>query len=129
MQAIAIDGEATAASALKMAYAAYTKGSSALLLAVNALARSAGVWEELQREWEISQPDLPKRSAGSARGTSRKAWRFVGEMHEIAATFEGEGLPGDFHKAAAEVYERMAELKDLPPSDLQAVLGKILSNE
>ena len=39
---ITVAGELTAASALKMAYAAYTKGSSALLLAVNALAESVG---------------------------------------------------------------------------------------
>ena len=35
---VVIDGEGAQASALKMAYAAYTKGSAALLLAVNALA-------------------------------------------------------------------------------------------
>lgn len=117
----------TQASTLKMAYAAYTKGSSALLLAVNALAEAGGVRSELAAEWEISQKGLVERSAGTAKGTSRKAWRFVGEMEEIAATFAHFGLPGDFHKGAAELYSRMSDLKDLPPSDLEEVLQKILS--
>ncbi|MCK7519679.1 MAG: DUF1932 domain-containing protein [Ignavibacteriales bacterium] len=43
-----------------------------------------------------------------------KAWRFEGEMHEIASTFEGAGLPDGFHEAAAEIYHRMAGFKDSP---------------
>ena len=41
-----------------------------------------------------------------------------GEMKEIAATFQEAGLPGEFHLAAAEVYQRMAKFKDsenIPP--------------
>ncbi len=123
---IPVAGELTAASALKMAYAAYTKGSSALLLAVNALAESAGVRDVLVDEWEISQPGLSQRSEHTAAATSRKAWRFVGEMQEIAKTFSEAGLPGDFHRGAAEIYERMAGLKDLPPAQLAVVLRQIL---
>ena len=33
-----------------------------------------------------------------------KGWRWVGEMEEIADTFDAAGLPGGFHRAAAEVY-------------------------
>ena len=114
------------ASTLKMAYAAYTKGSSALILAVNALAEAGGVRDELVREWSISQPGLDKRSDAAAKGSSRKAWRFVGEMAEIAVTFEKLGLPGGFHQSAGEIYRRMADLKDLPASELDAVLNEIL---
>ncbi len=113
------------ASALKMAYAAYTKGSSALLLAVNALAESAGVADHLRSEWSISQPSLEKRSAQAALGTSRKAWRFEGEMIEIARTFAELDLPDGFHVGAAELYARMAELKDQPPAELSEVLKVI----
>jgi hypothetical protein len=112
-----------------MAYAAYTKGSSALLLAVNALAESAGIREALVKEWDISQPGLSKRSELTAAGTSRKAWRFVGEMEEIAATFAAAGLPDEFHRGAAALYERMAALKDMPPAELEAVLQQILGND
>ena len=41
-----------------------------------------------------------------------KAWRFAGEMGEIAATFDQAGLPGDFHAAAAEVFHRIAHFKE-----------------
>jgi 3-hydroxyisobutyrate dehydrogenase-like beta-hydroxyacid dehydrogenase len=126
LEAIVLGQDTTQASALKMAYAAYTKGSSALLLAVNALARSTGVQDALQREWDISQPGLVKRSQGAAKGTSRKAWRFVGEMEEIADTFAAVGLPSDFHIAAADIYARMAHLKDEPPAELECVLQSIV---
>jgi 3-hydroxyisobutyrate dehydrogenase-like beta-hydroxyacid dehydrogenase len=126
LEAIAIGDGPGAASALKMAYAAYTKGSSALLMAIRALASSEGVDDALLAEWRRSQPDLPKRSEAAARDNARKAWRFVGEMEEIAATFAAAGLPGGFHEAAAVIYERLAGYKDAaaPPSmaDLVAPL-------
>ena len=59
-----------------------------------------------------------------------KAWRFVGEMHEIAATFRGAGLPGGFHEAAAEVYERLEAFKDHPePPAIESVLEVLLKGE
>lgn len=115
------------ASALKMAYAAFTKGSSALLLAIRALAQRNGVANELLAEWDISQPGLRNRSAGTAKSTSLKAWRFEGEMREIAATFAQADLPSGFHQAAAEVYARMATLKDTPGgAEIDVVLREIL---
>jgi 3-hydroxyisobutyrate dehydrogenase-like beta-hydroxyacid dehydrogenase len=94
------------ASAVKMAYAAWTKGSAALLLAVRELARAEGVEPALLAEWELSLPDLLERSERAARSAEAKGWRWVGEMEEIAATFEAAGLPGGFHRAAAEVFRR-----------------------
>lgn len=111
LDAVAMDGPPGAASALKMCYAAFTKGSSALLLAVRALAEAEGVTPTLLGEWAVSQPGLAERSEATARGTAGKAWRFVGEMDEIAATFRGADLPDGFHCAAADVYRRMADLK------------------
>jgi 3-hydroxyisobutyrate dehydrogenase-like beta-hydroxyacid dehydrogenase len=92
------------ASAVKMAYAAWTKGSAALLLAVRELARAEEVEPELLAEWELSLPALLERSERAARSAEAKGWRWVGEMEEIAATFEADGLPGGFHRAAAEVF-------------------------
>jgi uncharacterized protein DUF1932 len=87
-------------------------------MGVRALAAAEGVDDALLAEWHRSQPDLPKRSEAAARDNARKAWRFVGEMEEITATFEAAGLPGDFHEAAAEIYRRLAVYKDatMPPS-------------
>lgn len=112
LDAIVIEGDVGAASALKMCFAAWTKGTSALLVAIRAVAAAERVDRALLEEWSISLPDLPGRSEGAARGTAAKAWRFVGEMHEIAETFAAAGLPEGFHRAAADVYERMARFQD-----------------
>lgn len=101
-----VSEEAGAASAVKMAYAAWTKGSSALLLAVRALARAEGVERTLLDEWRESLPQLHDRSVAAGRSAVAKGWRWVGEMNEIADTFSGAGLPDGFHRAAAEVYRR-----------------------
>ncbi len=118
-----IDGGAfAAASAVKMAYASWTKGSAALLLAARALARTQGVEETLLAEWGISQPSLEARSAGSARAAAAKGWRWVAEMEEIAASMAAAGLPDGFHLAAAEVYRRAQHAADTTPV-LDAVLA------
>ena len=115
-----------AAAMLKMSYAAYSKGASALLLSVNALAEAGGVTEALHSEWAISAPSLLKQSQRAALMTSGKAWRFEGEMLEISETYSDVGLPDALHAGAAEVYERMAALKDLPPQELEAVVAALL---
>lgn len=125
-----VDGGPGAASALKMCYAAYAKGSSALVLGVRALAESNGVSSALLAEWDISQPGLVSRSEFIAKATSLKAWRFVGEMGEIAATFSAANLPSGFHEAAAELYARMAAFKDTPGgAEVESVLRAILERD
>ncbi len=121
-----VPGPVGAATALKMCFAAYTKGASALLLAVRALAEAEGVSASLLEEWRISLPELAARSEGAARGTAGKAWRFVAEMEEIAATFEANRLPGGFHRAAADVYRSMEPLRDQADADLARVLSVLL---
>ena len=118
MDAIVLDAPAGAASALKMAYAGWTKGSSALLAAIRAFAMAEGVDSALLAEWKISQPDVPVRSERAFTDNARKAWRFVGEMEEIARSLTGAGLPGGFHEGAREIYERLAVYKDTktPPT-------------
>jgi len=119
LDARAIGAEPGAASALKVAYAAWTKCTDALLLAIRALAAREGVDGALLKEWALSQPDLERRSLRAAAVATPKAWRYVGEMKEIAATFEGAGLPSGFHLAASDIYERLAPFKnctDRPPA-------------
>jgi 3-hydroxyisobutyrate dehydrogenase-like beta-hydroxyacid dehydrogenase len=92
------------ASAVKMAYASWTKGSAALLLAARGLARAEGVEPALMEEWGLSQPGLEKRWDGADRSAAAKGWRWIGEMEEIAAAMSAAGLPEGFHQAAAEIY-------------------------
>jgi 3-hydroxyisobutyrate dehydrogenase-like beta-hydroxyacid dehydrogenase len=94
------------ASALKMVYAAWSKGTAALLLTIRDVASHYGVDEELVREWGDSQPELLERLPAAERSAAAKGWRWAGEMDEIAATFGAAGAPRGFHEAAAEVYRR-----------------------
>lgn len=100
------------ASALKVAYAAWTKCTDILVLAIRAFAAREGIDPALLQEWAISQPTLEKKCERAAAVAAPKAWRFVGEMREIADAFEAAGLPGGFHLAAAEICERLAGFKD-----------------
>ena len=124
LQALVLAGPPGSASALKVAYAAWTKGSIALLAAIRGLARHEGVDAALLEEWRHSQPDLARRSEAIV-GVAPKAWRWVGEMEEIAASFDAAELPDGFHLAAAAVYERLAQFKDRAPSRLDEVLAAL----
>ena len=117
----------TAASAVKMSYAAWTKGTAALLLDIVALARAEGVEEELLGEWSATSPELIARSWRAAQSATTKGWRWVGEMEEIAASFRSDGLPGGFHEAAAEIYRRSPRDNAAPATAecLDAVLGAL----
>lgn len=108
LEAAILDSGDFAASALKMVYAAYTKGSAALLLAVSATAHELEVDDALRKEWSISMPELPERADRLLQYAGRKAWRFEEEMRFIAETMASVGLPDGFHVAAAEVYRRLS---------------------
>ncbi|MBO0705867.1 MAG: DUF1932 domain-containing protein, partial [Candidatus Dormibacteraeota bacterium] len=103
---VVLQGGPGAASALKAAYAGWTKGSSALLLTVRALAQAEGVEDALVEEWGLSQPRLPDQLRAAAQQATTKGWRWIGEMEEIAAALAANGLPDGFHEASAEVYQR-----------------------
>lgn len=101
-----VSAEPGAASAVKAAYAGWTKGSAALLLTVRELARVEGVEDSLLEEWRLSLPELEERLAGAERSSRRKGWRWIGEMEEIGRSMEAQNLPAGFHEAAAEVFRR-----------------------
>jgi len=109
LDARVLSDEPGAASALKAAYAGWTKGSAALLLAVRELARAEGVEDALLEEWRMSIPELDERLAGATRSSRRKGWRWIGEMEEIARSMDAQGLPSGFHEAAAEMFRRASQ--------------------
>ncbi len=116
------------AASLKIAYGAWTKGASALILTVRAMAKNAGVEEDLLKEWDLSQPDAEEMTLLSATLNSPKAWRFVYEMNEISETFASNGVPNIFWDAAAEVYERLRDFKNSPNEEINidSVLKKLI---
>ena len=90
----------SSASAVKMAYAAWSKGTTAMLLAIRDVARANGI----EDEWRLAAPELAARLPRAEAVVAKKGWRWIGEMEEIADTFAAAGQPDGFHRAAAEVY-------------------------
>lgn len=122
-----IGAEIGRASALKMCFAAYTKGATALLAASYAAAEALGVRADLERQWARHDAESVERNSRSTRQVTAKAWRFTGEMDEIAATFADAGLPDGFLRAAHEIYTRIAPFKDAPEApELTDVLAALL---
>ncbi len=127
LEVVVLDGPVGAASALKMAFAGWTKGTAALAVALRAMARAEGVEEAVLAEWDRSLPDMRvAERSGRAGPLAAKAWRFTGEMDEIAAAMATHDLPDGFHVAAADVYDRLADLRHARDPDVDSLLGRLL---
>lgn len=107
------------ASALKMCYAALTKGLTALCTTLLVGARRLGISEALAEELRSSQSALYEMMRQGVPAMPMKARRWIGEMEEIAATFAGVGLTDKIHLGAAEMYRLVAAtpLADRTPED------------
>ncbi|MDG2313054.1 MAG: DUF1932 domain-containing protein [Alphaproteobacteria bacterium] len=106
---VSLGSEIGRASALKMCYAALTKGTMALDLAALLAGKKMGVYEELKTEFINSQEAAYGRMESRLPWLSTDAGRWSGEMDEIALSFDSVGLPGGFHRAAADIYRRLSE--------------------
>ena len=93
------------ASGLKMVYAASTKGTTAVWTELLVAARALDLEEALKRELGAAF----ERQAGSVTAMPRRARRWVGEMEEIAATFEALGLTPRILLGAADIYRVVSE--------------------
>ena len=92
------------ASGLKMTYAGLSKGSTALAIGVLVTAHRLGLYEELTKELRLSQPERMAWMEKSLGQIPPKSRRWIGEMEEIASTFEEQGLTPFLHQGAAEMY-------------------------
>ena len=110
------DKSVVSASAMKLAYSSWTKGSSALLLSVLSFAKHHRLDNELLKEFNISQKYALQRSERLGF-VAPKAWRFEGEMEEIAAAFSSANLPSGFHDSSAKIYRRLKHLKGALATD------------
>jgi hypothetical protein len=91
LDARAIEIDPGVASALKLAYAAWTKCSDVFGIAIRAYANREGVDAALLAEWGDFQPTLAKKCDRAASVAVPKAWRYVGEMQENAEAFKSAG--------------------------------------
>jgi len=106
-----LDGEIGQASALKMCYAALTKGLTALLTESMVTADAVGVTEAFVAELTDSQPLFLATARRGLPGMVPKAYRWIAEMEEIAATFEAAGLTPRMLLGAADVYRLVEEAR------------------
>lgn len=125
---VVLAGQPGQASALKACYAHSTKVTTALVATLRALAHRFDVENELVDEWQRSFPSMIELSENRLPKGAIQAWRYVGEMEEIATTLADAGLPSGAPEAAAQVYTRLAGFKDaddLPALEdvLTALLG------
>ena len=127
MEAVVLGSEIGQASGLKMCFAANSKGTAAMHSAILATAESMGVRDALEKQWDIYTPGFTEKSHARIRQVASKAWRFTGEMHEIAATLAASGLPPDFHQGAADIYSRQESFKDATSEpSLEEIIAKLL---
>lgn len=92
------------ASALKMCFAAMSKGVTALATESLTAASLLGVAEPLRAELASGLPALLDYASRAVPSMPPKAGRWIGEMEEIAQTFAAVGLPPGMLQGAADVY-------------------------
>ena len=102
-------GEIGHGSGIKMCYAALTKGTSTLQIALLAAAEAMGLSDQLRAEFESSQPAALKQMDTGISRLPPNAHRWIGEMEEISATFEQVGVSPFFHQGAADIYRLLAQ--------------------
>jgi L-threonate 2-dehydrogenase len=103
-----VAGGIGAASAVKCSYAALTKGTQALGVALILGAMRAGVADTLRQELQTSQPNLVSFLERQIPNMYRKAYRWVAEMEEIGEHL-GLAEPGsrDIYRGMARLYEHL----------------------
>jgi 3-hydroxyisobutyrate dehydrogenase-like beta-hydroxyacid dehydrogenase len=92
------------ASGLKMVYAASTKGTTALWTELLVAARAMGLADALAEELVSSRGGIAAAVSAGIPSMPRRARRWVGDMEEIAATFEEVGLTPRMLQGAADLY-------------------------
>ena len=112
-----VNGPVGAASALKMSYAAIGKGLTALASASILMADKYGAKEALLEELQRSQPNILKGVSWSVPDMFVKAYRFVGDMEEIAEQ-SGRKSTAAIYNGIADLYREIAADQDGPKKDV-----------
>lgn len=116
-----ISGPIGAASAMKMSYAGITKGFTALGSMMLLAAHRGGVAEGLRAELERSQPALLPWLQRQVPAMYSKAYRFVGEMEEIADYVGDDASAQEMFDSFADFYTRLATDYDGPQTEVGAL--------
>ena len=130
VELIVVGDAVGAASAVKMSTASVYKGSTALLAQALLAADANGVLDHVLADLRSGAPELVARVERRLAVAATKSQRYVGEMHEIAATQSAAGLTPALFEAMADVYAALARtpLAAAEPEDIVAnlELGDVL---
>jgi 3-hydroxyisobutyrate dehydrogenase-like beta-hydroxyacid dehydrogenase len=116
------------ASGIKMCYAALTKGMTALGTELMVAAEALGLTEPLRAELEFSQKKFIDHFERSIPSMPPKAYRWVGEMEEIAKTFEDVGMTPRILLGAADMYRLVGETELANETPEQRTRGQNLAD-
>ncbi|KAF2173108.1 hypothetical protein M409DRAFT_17057 [Zasmidium cellare ATCC 36951] len=104
------------ATGLKMCFASLSKGFAALAIQSFTTAQNLGVLDELRTHLDEYAPGNRARAEKGLTGMPPKAYRWVAEMEEIAATFEADGgfnADESIFRSIARVYDFVANGTEL----------------
>ncbi|MBR0669555.1 NAD(P)-dependent oxidoreductase [Neoroseomonas soli] len=104
-----VQGPIGAASALKMSYAGITKGLVAIGSAMMLAASRAGAGDALRAELAASQPALTAWFGRMVPAMFGKAYRWAGEMEEIADFTQEDAAASNIYQGAGALYARLAD--------------------
>ncbi len=96
--------EITKASAIKMCYAALTKGMMTLHTAALVTGELLGIGDALQAEYAGSQKFHWEAMNKRVPFYAADAGRWAGEMDQISETFAAAGMTPNLHKGAADIF-------------------------
>lgn len=96
------------ASAVKMCYSAFNKGTQGLILETLMAAQRLGVYEQVEKQLLSSRADMYESVLKSLPMLPPKAYRWVPEMHEIARTFQGVRMTPRIFQGEADMFELVA---------------------
>ena len=114
-------GPVGAASALKMAYAGFNKGLTALAAAMALAATRAGAANGLREELAYSQPQLLAHIGRSLPDMYPKAHRWEFEMREVAAFAGEDSSTAQIFEGIADVYLQLAKDWKAERQDIAAI--------
>ena len=120
------------ASGLKMVYAASTKGITALWTELLVAAKALGLNEVLMNEYRINGTDISGVLNQRIPSMPRQSRRWIGEMEEIAKTFQNVGLTPKMLLGAADIYglvneTPLADQTSHEPDPTTAIILKVLT--
>jgi 3-hydroxyisobutyrate dehydrogenase-like beta-hydroxyacid dehydrogenase len=108
VELVVVGDEVGVASAVKMCTASIYKGTLAVFAEALRTAHAHGVVHHVLDDVGDAFPHLVERPGGALARAASVAGRYVGEMHEIAATQGAAGLPTSLFEAMADVYADLA---------------------